>query len=57
MWPSKKEEFNKYIHLFIYLFVCFLLFRASPVHMEVPRLGGESELQLEATPQPQQHQI
>ena len=35
-----------YHHTF--LFVCFLLFRAAPQHMEVPRLGVKSELQLQA---------
>ena len=36
---------------FIYsfcLFMCFGLFRGTPWHMEVPRLGVESELQLPA---------
>ena len=33
-------------HLFIYLFIyLFLLLRATPRHMEVPRLGVQSELQ------------
>ena len=36
----------KWSHCFC-LFVC-LLFRAAPQHMEVPRLGIESELQLPA---------
>ena len=31
--------------LFIYLFITYL-FRAAPKHMELPRLGIESELQL-----------
>ena len=33
-------------HLFIYLFIyLFLLLRATPRHVEVPRLGVQSELQ------------
>ena len=32
-----------------FLFVCFLLFKAVPRHMEVPRLGVKSELQLPAS--------
>ena len=35
-----------------FLFVCFLLFRAAPVAMEVPRLGVKLELQLLPQPQP-----
>ena len=34
--------------------IMFFLFIATPVYMEVPRLGVESELQLQPTPQPQQ---
>ena len=35
----------------------FFLFRLHPQHMEVPKLGTESELQLQPTPWLQQHQI
>ena len=43
---------------FIYLFISFFIFLGPhPQHMEVPRLGVESELPLPPTPQPQQHQI
>ena len=36
---------------FLFLFIClfFWIFKASPVTMEVPRLGVKSELQLPAT--------
>ena len=39
------------VFLFVCLFLCFalfLLFRAALVHIEVPSLGVESELQLPA---------
>ena len=36
--------------------VCFFL-GLHPRHMEIPRLGVESELQLRPTPQPQQRRI
>ena len=40
------------------LFVCLFFFlQLNLRHMEVPRLCAESELQLQPTPQPQQHQI
>ena len=42
------------IYLFIYL---FSLFRPHPWHMEVPRLGVESELQPLAYTTPQQRHI
>ena len=39
------------------VFVCMCVFLGPhPWHMEIPRLGVESELQL-PTPQPQQHGI
>ena len=37
--------------------IFFFLSGPHPRHMEVPRLGVESELQLLPTPQPQQHGI
>ena len=37
-----------YFYLFIYLFVCFYLLGTHLQHVEVPRLGAESELQLPA---------
>ena len=49
---SKLQGF--FIFVFIFIF-CFLGLQVQ--HMEVPRLGVESELQLMATPQPQQCQI
>ena len=40
------------------VFMTFFFFlQLNLWHMEVPRLGTESELQLSSTPQPQQHQI
>ena len=40
------------------LFSYFLSFKGRHLwHMEVPGLGVESELQLQPTPQPQQHGI
>ena len=42
---------------FIYLFITYLFFvfsRAAPWHMEVPRLGVQSELYHQPMPQPQQ---
>ena len=41
------------IPIFSYLFIFFL--DSYLQHMEVPRLGVKSEMQLRATPQPQQH--
>ena len=41
--------------LFFFFFFAFL--GPHPQHMEVPRLGVKSELQLLPTPQPQQRQI
>ena len=38
----------------ICLFVC-LLFRATPMHMEVPRLGVELKLQLQAYTKSEPH--
>ena len=35
-----------FIYLFIYLFIFFVFLRPHPQHMEVPRLGVESELHL-----------
>ena len=45
--------------LCIYLFIYYLLFLGLPPHLEVPRLGVESELQLpaQAHSHRQQHQI
>ena len=47
---SRRSEFAVFIYLFICLFVCLLLLLLLlslgllPRHMEVPRLGAESEL-------------
>ena len=46
-------QFKRPIEGFLFLF--FFIFRATPQHMEVPRLGVESELW--SLPQPQQHQV
>ena len=45
--------YNKYTsrNSFLSLFFVFCLFRAAPWHMEVPRLGVQSELQLRPSPQ------
>ena len=42
-------------HIEIHHFFFFL--RPHLWHMEIPRVGVKSELQLRLTPQPQQHQI
>ena len=39
------------------LSLLFFFLGPHPRHMEVPRLGGKSELQPKPTPQPQQHQL
>ena len=50
---------SEHLTIFALFVVVVLLFRAAlhPQHMEVPRLGMESELPLPAYPQPQQCQI
>ena len=42
---------------FFFFFLSFVLFRALPTDMEVPRLGVQSELLLPPTTQPLQRQI
>lgn len=44
------------VHFVFCLFVCFFLGRHLQ-HMEIPKLGIESELQLRSTPQLWQHRI
>ena len=44
-------------NIFFFFFFFFCLLGPHPQHMEVPRLGGELELQLAAYQQPQQRQI
>ena len=46
IFPPYQENFS--IFLFIYLFVCLFIYFLGlhPWHMEVPRLGVDSELQL-----------
>ena len=46
------EMYNKFSFFFFFFFLWPHL-----RHMEVPRLGIKSELQLRAMPEPQQHQI
>ena len=43
---------------YFFIFSLFVFLGLHPWHMQVPRLGVKSELQLLApTPQPQEHQI
>ena len=52
IWPSL---FIYLLFFFVFFFFFFLLFLGPlPQHMEVPRLGVESELQPPAYAQPQQ---
>ena len=44
-----------YLFIYFYLFIVFLGLHWR--HMEVPRLGSKSELQLRPAVQPQQHGI
>ena len=46
------DHFSFFLFLFFFFFLGLHLW-----HMEVPRLGAEWELQLLASPQPQQRQI
>ena len=46
--PSLPPSLSSFLSFFLRLYLR---------HMEVPRLGAESELQLQVAPQPQQHYI
>ena len=48
-------SFFSFVSFFLSFFFCFL--GPHLQHMEVPRLGAESELWLPPQPQPQQHQV
>ena len=58
---GKLEKKNEFLLVVAILFVCFVLFvflGLHPQHMEVPRWGVESELQLPAyTTTPEMHRI
>ena len=43
--------FPKYIEIWVFIYLYFVIFSASPQHMEVPGPGIKSKLQLRPTPQ------
>ena len=57
-FPFLDGQIGVVLFIFLFLIKFFFLFRAAPVHMEVPTLGAEYELQLlayttaTATPDP-----
>ena len=57
--PSQGDAQGRGLNCPIFFVLSFLFFFSWPhlQHMEVPKLGVESELQLRPTPQPQQLQI
>ena len=55
-WAHNLISFFFFLSFFLFFFF-FCLFGPHLWHIEVPRLGVESELQLRLTPRPQYHQI
>ena len=53
---EKKGIFLPFIYIYKYI-LPFVFLGPHPWHMEVPRLGVESEVQLPASTTPQQYQI
>ena len=57
-WWVDPEGWLRWFTYPLGVFVCLFCFLGLyPQHMDVPRLGIESELQLPPTPQPQKEQI